>query len=889
MSLGNLTKLQDLTLYRNEISGELPSSLGNLTGLQVLWLGRNRFEGPLPSRLWDLTDLKLLFLGYNRFSGELPPSLGNLVHLEQLWVGHNQFSGELPSSMVNLSSLQRLGMPNTQLCAPTDAAFQTWLRGIEIRQGVVNCTTDRDVLVAFYDATDGPNWKNNTNWLSDTPTGEWYGVTTDASGRVTHLDLRENRLSGALPSSLGNLTKLQDLTLYRNEISGELPSSLGNLTELKVLWLGRNRFEGPLPSRLWDLTGLKLLFLGYNRFSGELPSSLGNLVHLEQLWVGHNQFSGKLPSSMVNLTSLQRIGMPNTQLCAPTDAAFQTWLRGIEIRQGVVNCEDTTNDYDSDNDGLIEISNLAQIDAIRYDLDGDGYHTNTAAYTTAFPNAQAGMGCPSTGCVGYELATDLDFDTNGNRQLDAGDTYWNNGAGWEPIGDFQNPYNATFDGSDHTIANMHIDREEGNVGLFGGAGRKSIIKRIGLLSANMYGGRVGGLIGQNYGSITDSYVIGSVSADGGNGVGGMVGYNYGSVTECYAIVRLNLSGSVNVGGLVGGNWQNGKVTASYSASRVSGGNNAGGLVGGNSGAVTACYSTGDLSSDGSHIGGLIGYHSGAITASYSTCSVTGRRTIGGLVGGSNGSTTASYWDTQLAGQTASAGGEGKTTRELQSFTSNTGIYASWDPAVWDFGTASQYPTLKGLGMSLTELDRAVLAALYVATDGPNWKNNANWLSDKPLGEWHGVTTDTEGRVTRLFLMVLVGAKGNGLNGRIPHAIGNLDKLTHLQLSNNQLSGGIPSSLGNLTNLRVLWLSRNRLSGQIPHSLGNLSNLIWLNLNRNRLGGQIPTNLGRISNLTRVYLAGNNLTGCIPKQWRRTLKLDGSHDDVGQLRLPFCNP
>ena len=302
-----------------------------------LVLPNNRLSGELPSSLGNLAKLQILGLSGNALSGSIPTSLGGLSKLRVVNLSRNAFSGPLPASLSNLTNLAVLLLENTQLCAPRDPGFQTWLGNVEEGMGVVDCR-DRDMLVALYEATDGANWMNNTNWLSDRPTGEWYGVTTDVSGRVTHLDLRENRLSGTLPSSLGNLTKLQDLTLYRNEISGELPSSLGNLAELQVLWLGRNRFEGSLPSRLWDLTGLKLLFLGYNRFSGELPPSLGNLVLLEQLWVGHNQFSGKLPSSMVNLTSLQRLGMPNTQLCAPTDAAFQTWLRGIEIRQGVVNC-----------------------------------------------------------------------------------------------------------------------------------------------------------------------------------------------------------------------------------------------------------------------------------------------------------------------------------------------------------------------------------------------------------------------------------------------------------------------------------------------------------------------------------------------------------------------
>ena len=70
-------------------------------------------------------------------------------------------------------------------------------------------------------------------------------------------------------------------------------------------------------------------------------------------------------------------------------------------------------DYDVDDDGLIEVADLAQLHAIRWDRDGDGTSAN-AGYAAAFPDAAADMGCPSGGCTGYELTADLDFDTDGS-------------------------------------------------------------------------------------------------------------------------------------------------------------------------------------------------------------------------------------------------------------------------------------------------------------------------------------------------------------------------------------------------------------------------------------------------------------------------------------------
>ena len=100
----------------------------------------------------------------------------------------------------------------------------------------------------------------------------------------------------------------------------------------------------------------------------------------------------------------------------------------------------TTVDYDADDDGLIEVATVAQLNAIRWDLDGDGAVDpggDAASYGAAFPNAMVSplMGCAATGCVGYELTANLDLAS-------AGDSV----TGWPPIGGASNAFTATFDG-----------------------------------------------------------------------------------------------------------------------------------------------------------------------------------------------------------------------------------------------------------------------------------------------------------------------------------------------------------------------------------------------------------------------------------------------------------
>ena len=113
-------------------------------------------------------------------------------------------------------------------------------------------------------------------------------------------------------------------------------------------------------------------------------------------------------------------------------------------------------DYDHDDDGLVEVRTLAQLNVIRLDPDGNSLVDIDALpeYLAAFPGALDDMGCPADGCKGYELATNLDFDTNGSGAADAGDAYWNDGAGWEPISLSRN---ATFDGNGYTIVNLYIN------------------------------------------------------------------------------------------------------------------------------------------------------------------------------------------------------------------------------------------------------------------------------------------------------------------------------------------------------------------------------------------------------------------------------------------------
>ena len=200
--------------------------------------------------------------------------------------------------------------------------------------------------------------------------------------------------------------------------------------------------------------------------------------------------------------------------------------------------------------------------------------------------------------------------------------------------------------------------------------------------------------------------------------------------------------------------------------------------------------------------------------------------------------------------------------------------------------------------------RAVLVALYNATDGANWNRNDNWLSDEPLGEWYGVTTDDVGRVVKLdlsenqlsgqFLAQLgrltdlewLSLWGNQLQGEIPPTIGSLDNVHTLSIWANQLRGSIPVELGDMASLEWAALGINQLTGPIPPELGNLANATHLDFTLNQLSGEVPPELGNLTNLVWLAFWSNQLTGPIPPELGNLTNLERLDFDFNRLSGPI---
>ena len=428
---------------------------------------------------------------------------------------------------------------------------------------------------------------------------------------------------------------------------------------------------------------------------------------------------------------------------------------------GVVSSQLANGKYDTDGDGLIEVEYLEQLDAIRYDPNGDG-DSGFSEYYEAFPLSQGESVCENA-CNGYELVRTLDFNDPKSYVSGGVRTEWVTGSGWQSIGESEeihSGFNAIFEGNHNTIRSLYINRKreeyrnylDGSAGLFSTTGSSSIIHRLGMIDVDITAeAPAGGLTGQNAALVESCYATGTITVVGrlsqdGNGyssfsAGGLVGINGGTVR--YSHASVSVSGDGNVGGLVGYNSDPGLIIGSYASGRVSDRNSdgefgefgksigdaVGGLVGENNGTVSGSYSTSSVSGDNqvgglvgfsfydgiisdsfatgevrghSAVGGLVGDNYGNITNSYSIGEVSSDSRIGGLIGSSAGTESAqvhsSYWDTQKSQLEGFRAGErygiGKTTSELQDPRSNTSIYSQWNPDLWDFGTSRQYPVLK---------------------------------------------------------------------------------------------------------------------------------------------------------------------------------------------------
>lgn len=674
-------------------------------------------------------------------------------------------------------------------------------------------SSDRDALVALYQDTDGDNWTNNRNWLSNASLDSWHGVTTDRNGRVIELDLSENELNGTIPSELGNLTYLEDLDLSHNQLSGTIPSELGNLTNLEALSLYANRLSGVVPPELGNLTNLEALalfennlrgtvplelaklkklsllilsenqlsgsipsefsrltnlvwlYLSDNRLSGTIPSELGDLSNLERLVLWGNQLSGSIPSELGNLTKLTRLQLGGNKLSGaiPSELGNLFDLEGLTL-------------WGNELSGIVppDLENLTGLTQL-YLADN--------RFSGCLPEIWRDIEDSDLDEVGLQFCSDRDVLITLYEATD-GDN-WLENDNWlsrRPIGEW---YGVTVDDSDRVIG-LYLSENElsgtippelgyltklEELDLSKNQLRRTIPPELGNLSKLtllfLYSNQLSGPIPEE---LSNSSKLEQLVLSW-NRLDGMIPLELSELSELEMLV-------------LSGNRLSGTVPSEL-------------------GNLTK------LKGLALHVNRLIG----------------------------------------------------KIPVELNKLSGLEWLYLADNrltgcvPGVWQ---GVRENDLDEVDLPICT-DEDALIALYHATDGDNWLSNQNWLSNRPIGTWYGVITDENDRVIELDLL------DNELNGTIPSDLGHLTYLEYLDLSENQLSGTIPSALSVLSNLIELSLWSNELTGPIPPELGRLASLEMLHLGDNELRGTIPPELGKLVNLGELGLYSNNLTGEIPAE------------------------
>ena len=385
--LGSLSNLEDLRLEQNRLTGALPMSVLRITGLEVLQIQENAGlcvpgttdfvewagaiddrEGPfcneagphgpglavrgcgrheLDERGWlagrgrrrrpARRERRLARPGAGarpggqRTGGRGFPRTGGPWAHDGAEAGR-QRSVRAAAAVAGAASAARIPVRGHRVVRTAHrfvpGSGWTGLRSTKVQARSALSISEREALVALYEATDGPNWTNSENWLTDAPLAQWHGVRVDREGRVTRLELPENGLAGRLPPEIGGLAKLDALELHGNRLTGPIPPELGGLASLWRLNVSGNRLTGPIPPELGNLSELGRMFLDGNELTGPIPPELGRLSALETLYLGggpslwkldvsRNRLTGPIPPELGNLSELRRMYLDGNELTGP--------------------------------------------------------------------------------------------------------------------------------------------------------------------------------------------------------------------------------------------------------------------------------------------------------------------------------------------------------------------------------------------------------------------------------------------------------------------------------------------------------------------------------------------------------------------------------------------
>lgn len=733
---------------------------------------------------------------------------------------------------------------------------------------------DRAALQALYQATNGAEWTTNTNWDTTAALNTWHGVTTNAEGRVVALNLRANNLSGSIPSDIGNLSALTRLDLSSNRLNGEIQAALGRLSNLTHLDLSANLLSGEIPAALGNLSNLSRLSLDTNVLSGMLPNDLSRLglTTLEmdtatglyrsaQLETWLTNLGIALPScpsdsavcdnpgDRVALMALYRATNGprwTTRTNWDTTQALGTWHGVTTNAAGQVVALDLSDNNLSgpispDIDDLID--NLTALEVL--DLGGNRLNGTIPTMLDSWGSNLTHLDLSNNALSGSipqvnSLIALVHLDLSGNNLI----------GSIPPVDSLADLQVLDLSANNLTGLILPVDSLAALTHLDLGDNRLSgpipdLISLSGLLYLDLSNNALNGSIPDLLLDDSTPALLALTHLDlSENDLSGSVpdisvalpllqfldlshnrfrGLLHLSSPLCAALLNLthfDLSHNQLTGPIPASLGRLEDLThLDLSHNQLSGPlpGELGGMF------VFRCRNAaGDWVDEERQLDDLT-------WLDLSHNQLTGP--IPSALGGLSDLTSLDLSHNQLSGPIHPD--LGNLNLSVLRLDSDTGL--CWTAALEEW-LSQLGVTLPSCGAGGTDGggagddgDRAVLQALYRATNGDEWEDpdgmpmNMNWNTPAHLNTWYGVTTNNAGRVTALHL------DNNNLSGFIPSALGGLTDLQILDLSTNNLSGLIPPALGNLPNLRVLRLDGNLLRGALPAALGRLRNLGALTL------------------------------------------------------------